>query len=102
MDTHLASNVVSLFSTHLHSWQPIDGWCARYRCIECGAVGYKPRLVTIDVEGGPYGTMKITPYLCAVKRAGLRCGCPALKKARGAWKCRAHLPNPSNHTRAAS
>jgi hypothetical protein len=101
MATHLSNNVVPIFNAHRHNWQPIGGWRARYRCRECGAVGYKPRLVTMDVEGGPYGSTRITPCVCAVTRAGLRCGCPAVSKTRGAWKCRAHLSNSPANTHGA-
>jgi hypothetical protein len=102
MNTQPSNNVINLFVAHYHHWQPIDGWRARYRCPDCGAVGYKPRLVTTEVEGGPYGSTRVTPYVCSVKRAGLRCGCPAVKKLRGGWKCRAHAANHStSHTHEA-
>jgi hypothetical protein len=91
MDTHLSNDVATTPDSHYHNWQPIDGWRARYRCRDCRAVGYKPRLVTMDVEGGPYGGMRITPYVCAFAREGLRCGCPAVKKLRGSWKCPTHV-----------
>src|SRR3981081_1663412 len=99
MDTHLANDAVSALDSHRHDWRPIDGWSARHRCRDCGAVGYKPRVVTIGVEGGPYGSTRITPYVCAVKHAGLRCGCPAVKKTRGTWNCGDHLgTHPARRT----
>ena len=75
---------------HQHDWQPIDGWCGRYRCKTCRIAGYRPRIVTLDVEGGPYGGTAITPYVCAVTRGGVRCGCPAEWRQKGTWKCREH------------
>jgi hypothetical protein len=86
-----SSSASSSHGAHVHDWTPIDGWTARYRCTVCFVVGYKPRVVTVGVEGGPYGSMQITPYLCGAKRGADRCGCPAQSKRGGTWKCRSHL-----------
>jgi hypothetical protein len=88
------------FSTQ-HDWQPIDGWCARYRCKECRIVGYRPRVVTLGVEGGPFGRIAITPYVCGATRDGERCGGPAEWKQKGTWRCGEHLLNNNNRTAAA-
>src|SRR5260221_14564561 len=82
MDPLLFEKIDLRFDSHTHDWQPIDGWTARYRCWQCGVIAYKPRVVTILVDGGPYGSMKVTPYVCTATRAGSRCGCPPIAKRR--------------------
>src|ERR1700730_16254840 len=67
MDTNPSTSTLS----HQHDWPPIDGWCARYRCKGCRIVGYRPRVVTLGVDGGPYGRTAITPYVCASTRGGM-------------------------------
>jgi hypothetical protein len=86
--------------SHQHDWQPINGWTARYRCKGCRVVGYRPRIVTLHVAGGPYGSTAVTPYICSAQQGGQRCGCPAEWKQKRAWRCREHLLN-SSHTATA-
>jgi hypothetical protein len=102
MNTHLAINAEATLDSHRHDWQPIDGWRARYRCRDCGVIGRKRGAVTIigpwelrDVMEPPEpvaGGAEVTPYACTLKCAGLRCGCPAVKKTGSRrWRCSAHL-----------
>ena len=72
---------------HIHEWTPCQGWYARYRCPGCGAFGYKGRMLH-----GEYGTVRITPYLCAAQVNGKPCGGWAVTRERknGPWKCSVH------------
>ncbi len=78
-------------AAHIHTWEPIVGWYARYRCMTCWMIGYKPKLVTIqsaDIPG--MGSVEIKPYHCGVRVDGRYCGKGAIKRARGKYLCREH------------
>lgn len=60
---------------HVHEWEPIPGWYARYRCIGCLALGYKQKTVT------SFGSTEIVPYLCQAQADKLPCGQPVVYAA---------------------
>jgi hypothetical protein len=75
-------------TTHVHDWQPIPGWYARYRCASCGVIGCKFGLVNPHLRGR--GT-EIEPYKCQARPGGQKCDQPAVHAWRGkGFKCAAH------------
>lgn len=76
-------------AAHVHAWQPVRGWAARYRCPGCGAFGYRGKLVTEGVYEIPDSV--IVPYKCRV------CSAPAVAhdganhgRTSKEWRCPAH------------
>ena len=78
-----------------HKWSPVQGWQGRYRCSDCGILGYRG-MATYDRESKPNeqaawqaATPKrcatIFPYICKAKE----CKSPALGYGRYQF-CRAH------------
>lgn len=65
----------------IHEWQPVKGWCGRYRCPLCQAFGYNARSVL------GFGGWSIVPYKCtkcsawAVCKERVRPGGPKY------WRC---------------
>lgn len=75
-----------------HDWKPLPKWQGRYRCQECGALGYRGLMK----RGGRKSERgKILPYGCSkrIKRDDKRTPCPrpaVSKNERGAWVCFGH------------
>lgn len=72
---------------HVHDWQPLNHFGARYRCTGCQSFGLKERLV----NGGAKGSEHIRPYAC------YSCGAWAVTKEAGPtglgtkkWRCARH------------
>jgi hypothetical protein len=72
-----------------HHWEPVPRWSSRYRCVRCGAFGYRNRVIPI----GKRRSEAIIPYKCKI------CGAPAVAKdgqykgvtGRGEqWRCEEH------------
>ena len=75
-------------TTHVHDWQPIPGWYARYRCASCGVIGCKFGLVNPHMRHRGTG---IEPYRCEARPGGEKCGEPAVHAWKGKhFKCAAH------------
>lgn len=47
--------------SHEHDWQPIEGWCGRYRCSKCQVIGYRKFVMDRTARNGTV----IIPYACA-------------------------------------
>lgn len=82
---------------HAHDWQPVLGYVGRYRCVLCGAFGYKSRPVT------GFGNYEVVAYKCKmcsapavghdpVSRTTLRYGRKAGRSVGGRkeWRCKDH------------
>lgn len=79
--------------TCTHDWFALSGWFARYRCRDCGVLGYRA-LVTADIMPGEHTIMptakkpeEIVPYICRVPD----CGQGAVTRdGKSAQHCREH------------
>jgi hypothetical protein len=67
-----------------HDWHPVSGWCARYRCSQCRALGFKFRVVM------GYGDPVIEPYHCQARPAGGRCNNLAVTRRKREMRCLEH------------
>jgi hypothetical protein len=79
-----------------HDWQPIDGWCARYRCAPCNVIGCKLGVVEPWRRTG----MAIEPYRCESPCGGEPCDQPAVHRSRSkGFRCEAHRPGQAARAR---
>ena len=84
--------------THAHDWRPHPTANARYRCTECGAIGYKPKPRGDEHHRATDGS-GVAPYSCDARVDGKPCGKPATghdaKDSPGGsrnfhWRCKEH------------
>lgn len=59
----------------VHDWQPLHGWCGRYRCSYCRVLAHREALQGVDV---------LTPYKC------IRKGCTHGAVQRKPQLCQTH------------
>lgn len=71
-----------------HVWEPINGWVGRYRCYNCGVLGY--RGITQPNVHPNYFPNQIFPYIC--KKSGCTKGAVRLKPKQ---VCGEHFRRPT-------
>ncbi len=57
-----------------HSWEPISGWSARYKCVYCKVIGFR-KVIIVEFLNKKERISEIVPYSCQKK------GCLKLAQA---------------------